>query len=471
MKWMRNRFLLLPYIVLLTVLSVIGCTSKQEQSETLPLCGNHSCGDLVMVTTDTSSDGFHYLNPSMSPDGERILFTADWWAIPSDPRYTGDDGFVNNRQLILISGKPVSLEPKENLASQGAELIFLLERDIPYAGGNPFLIDLVNDDKSNPSWYDNDSVIFSLRDVNIGSQYRICKADISDPSSSPVEFLYMEPSDATSSPLHIQHLEATLSPKKDWLAFTRSQCVKPDSFRTCSGVALWVLEMASAGDDDGYSARAFPVTGEYSRIETPSWSSDGRKIVFSGGMDVAGAGVGAGTEIFSIDFDAAAVATDTSGAVPVVPDPPALDDGLKRLTFTSLAEGDPIAGILNYSPVYDGDTIYFVSTRRAPSITLHERSIWRIPANGSLDPVMHYFTRSDDVDPTVLKDGGGILLSSALGFPTEMLNRLENEAYQGFVDNNPLKLSEVQLRALAADSRRQLELFMGVMSHIYIYRP
>ncbi len=185
--------------------------------------------------------------------------------------------------------------------------------------------------------------------------------------------------------------------------------------------------------------------------------------MFSGGLDVAGTGVGAGTELFTVDFDTTGLAAGT-----VVP-----DINLTRLTFTTMTAGDPIAGILNFSPVYSNDsgTIYFVSTRRAPAITLHDRSIWRIPADGRLEPEIYYFTRSDDVDPTVLPDGR-ILLSSTLGFPTEMLNRLEEEAYQRLlVDDATGNLAEVQLRALAAEERLQLEFFEGVMSHIYIYRP
>lgn len=463
MKWMRNRFLLLPYVVLLTVLAVVGCTSKQDPSEVLPVCGNHSCGELVMVTTDTSSDGFHYLNPKLSPDGTRILFTAGWYAIPSDPRYEGDDLFTQNRQMILFPNQ-VGVQPALDLASQGGELISLRERSVPFADGDPFLEGILDDDKATPIWENDDSIIFSLRPTNV-DRYRICRADISDPTLAPVEFLYMETRDNQPSPPFTQHLEPVLSPDVDqrWLAFTRSSCVIPDSFETCSGTSLWVLDMNTAGINDGYGASAYQLTAEYSRIETPNWSPDGARIVFSGGMDVAGAGTGAGTELFSVDFDAAAV---EAGAV-------VMDNGLKRLTFTAQAEGDPIAGVLNNSPVFsnDGETIYFVSTRRAPAITLHDRSIWRIPEDGSLDPVIHYFTRQDEFDPTVLPDGR-ILLSSALGFPTEMLNRLEEEAYQR-VSNDPeyAGLDEVQLRGLAADERLQLEFFAGVMTHIYIYRP
>jgi hypothetical protein len=70
MTWLRNRCLPMAYLALLATLVVVGCTSKEDPSETLTVCGNHSCGELVMVTTDTSSDGYHYLSPRLSPDGD-----------------------------------------------------------------------------------------------------------------------------------------------------------------------------------------------------------------------------------------------------------------------------------------------------------------------------------------------------------------------------------------------------------------
>ena len=125
MKWLRSSFLQLPYLSVLLLLVVIGCTSKEDPSEVLPVCGNHSCGELVMVTTDTSSDGYHYLNPSLSPDGSRIMFTADWYALPSNPRYDGEDPFTLNRQIITISADRVGREPVGSLLDQGAELMRL----------------------------------------------------------------------------------------------------------------------------------------------------------------------------------------------------------------------------------------------------------------------------------------------------------------------------------------------------------
>lgn len=460
MTWLRTRCLPMAYLAVLATLIVVGCTSKQDPSEVLPLCGNHSCGSLVMVTTDTSSDGYHYLNPRLSPDGTRIAFTCDWWALPSDPRYSGDDYFVNYRQVGVI---PVAegVEPVSRISDLGAQLVKVSELSIPISGVQDFQQGIVNFDKGGPQWIDNNTLLFPIR-VRVG--FRMFRADITTPSATTLAPLYMEQSDASPSPRLWQHLEPTLSPDGRWLAFTRSGCAIPDSFETCSGLSLWVLDMSTAGANNGYDSVAFPITAEYSRIETPAWSPDGTKLVFSGGMDLAG-GRGVGTELFTVDFDTTGLAAH---AMP-------LDRNLRRVTNTVMTPGDPIVGILNTSPCFsaDGSEIYFVSTRRAPSITLHDRNIWRVPANGALDPEIYYFTRADEADPSMYADGS-MLLSSALGFPTEMLDRLEEEAYQRILEANagsPNPMTEVEMRAAAADERRQLEFFEGVMSHMYIYRP
>ena len=456
MKWLRNRFLLLPYVVLLIVFVLVGCTSKEDPGETLLISGNHSTGNLTMVTTDTSSDGYHYLNPQLSPDGLDILFSADWWAIPT-VRDPGEGDFVSNRQMIIIPLQ-VGVEPKVNLEDQGAELIFLKEIKIPISGRDEFFTETQDMDKGSPVWEDDDHVLFWMK-LRVGT--RLFRVDVSDPSFAPIEVLFMEPTDMDPSPYPWQHLDCALSPDKRWLAFVRFGFAVQDSSHR--GATIQILDMDSAGANNGYDADTYNMTGEYSRIETLNWSPDGTKIIFSGGMDVGGAGVGSGTEIFTLDVNTAALANGT--ATP--------DGKISRLTYTSLSEGDPISGILNSGPVYsnDGSRVYFVSTRRAPTTTLHDRNIWVIPSDGRLEPEIHYFTRSDDVDPYVMPDGT-LLFSSALGFPTEMLVRLEEEAYQRWLVRNEeedLGLDEVQMRELAAEEVRNIEFFEGVMSHIYTF--
>lgn len=472
MKWLNNRFLFLSYITLMTLLVLVGCTSKEDPSEVLPLCGNHTCGDLAMVTTDTSSDGFHYLNPKMSPDGTRILFTADWKAIPAVRNYDQDDLFTTYRQLIVIPRRS-SLDPATSLADQGGILV-RFNGDYASVWINNASVSLSDIEqerrKADPAWLDDENIIFS---VNTPRGYRLFTSDVTgicqDQACKVIASVaYMEPLDNTVSGGLLQHMapavnpEGALGARGDWVVFTRSGCALPDSFETCSGTTLMLMETASMGQNNGYDCRVVPLTSEFSRIEKPSWSPDGTKIVFSGGMDLDGQ-TGAGTEIYTIDVDTTGF---SSGAV-------ALDNNLQRLTFTSYSEGDPIVGVQNTSPVYtpDGSQIIFVSSRRAPSITLRDRNLWVIPSDGRLDPEIFFFTRSDDVDPEVLPDGS-ILMSSQVGYPSEVLDLLEEEAYQQLLENNETNLlTEVEMRAAAAEARQQLEYFEGVMSHLYIFTP
>lgn len=469
MKWPSNRFLLLSYFVLLTVVVTVGCTSKEDPSEVLPLCGNHSCGELKMVTTDTSSDGFHYLNPKMSPDGSRILFTADWKAIPAIDHYDEDAFYTNYRQMIVMPvPNPYLSDPAANLSAQDGLLVRLngFLTSVWIAGNSVNIADAENARKGGPIWRDDENIIFWMRTPR-GN--RLFTTDISGicPSNtcnSAANVLYMEDQDNSVSGGQWQHMEPALSPNGQWLAFTRSGCVIPDSFETCTGLSLQVMRMSTAGLDNGYDVDVYPLTTEFSRIEKPSWSPDGTKIIFSSGLDMGG-NSGAGTEIFTIDVDTAALAL---GDV-------VLNNNLNRLTFTNYNSGDPIAGVFNTSPNFSQDMseVFFVSTRRAPSITLHDRNLWRIPSDGSLEPEILFFTRADDMDPEVQSDGS-ILLSSLLGFPTNMLNDLEDVAYQDLVaenDTTDVNWTEVEMRAMASDQRRLLEFFEGVMAQLYIFTP
>lgn len=466
MKWLTNRFPIMAYVLFMILFVAVGCTLKEDPAETLPLCGNHSCGDLAMVTTDTSSEGFHYLNPAMSPDGTRIIFTADWKAIPAIEHYNEDLLYTLYRQLIVIPRRS-SVDPATDLPSQGGVLVrfdgdytSIVIANSPVGMGN---IEAERR-KGGPAWLDNDNIIYY---VNTPRGYRLFTADLTGicPDVSckiRTEVAYMEPDDEELSGDDFQHMDPAVSPDGRYVAFVRAGCSYPDSFETCTGASLVVLDVETMGDGFGYDAIVRTVTNEYSRVEKPRWSPDGSKLVFAGGLDVDGEGTGVGTEIFTVDFDAEAFVADTIE----------LDASLQRLTFTSYLDGDPISGVFNTSPCYtnDGSEIIFVSSRRAPTTTLHDRNLWKIPSDGRLDPEIFYFTRDDDMDCEVIADGS-VLLTSQLGYTTEILDQLEEEAYQALVQSNDGTMSEVEMRSLAADERRLLEFFEGVMSHLYIYRP
>jgi hypothetical protein len=205
----------------------------------------------------------------------------------------------------------------------------------------------------------------------------------------------------------------------------------------------------------------FPVTTEASECGGPCWSPDGTHLAFHASLDLVGQAGVPGTEIFTIEFDTTAAQT---GSVE-------LNSKLRRLTFSESSEGDPISGVKNINPVYsaDGGTIYFVSTRRAPTITLRDRSIWQVPYDGRLDPEIYFFSREDDVDPNFgPANPSEMVFSSTMGFPTEMLDRLEQEAAVRIREEYP-DLSDSAVREAAAAERLELEYFARVMSHIYLF--
>ncbi|MFH1842987.1 MAG: hypothetical protein ABIF77_07240 [bacterium] len=407
----------------------------------LVICGNHSCGNLTMVTTDTSSDGFQYLEPALSPDRSLIAFTLDWAALPP-PR--PPDVIPEVRQIAII---PVQTgdRPQPNLAASGATAV-----DMMFEG-----VDLNEEEKGNPGWIDDETLLVWIKRER-GN--RLFSVDLTQTLNN-VSQLYAEPDDDEISGLYWQHADPSISHDKQWVAFTRFGAEVLDSLHTYTQQAIWVLSLADAGSAP--TPRAFAVTGEVAHLGSPSWSPDGSRIVFYSTQDIVGEYGTPGYEIFAVDFDTTGLAAN--GEI-------TLDRNLKQLTHTPGTEGDPLT-ITNSDPVYtaDGSEILFVSTRRAPSITLRDRNIWRIPADGRLDPELLFFSREDDVNPEIILGGGRTLLfSSTMGFPTEMLDLLEQETILRLMSADST-LTETEAGIEAMLERQELEYFAGVMSHLYIF--
>jgi len=398
-----------------------------------------------------------------------LAFTADWATIPTDPDYTGEP--VLSRQILLLpipeniwTDSMRTRSPVSSIEDLGGELVNIKTQLDYQFGAEPSYEEEADDmNKGAPVWLDATTLVVQAR---FSRRDRFIKIDISVPSDATAEVLYYEPDDTLVVGGWIYyHDKPALSPDGRWLAFTRFGCDlepnEPDA--VCTGQSIWVLDMDTT--DDARTATAFPLTSECSGMTDPCWSPDGTVVCFAARTDLVGETNGPTAELFRVDFDATEAET---GAV-------TLDRNLQRLTTTNVSDGDPITGLHAYAPTFSssGNEIYFVSSRRAPASTQRGRNIWRVPADGRLEPELLFFSQFDDVDPVMDWSSGTLILSSKMGFPTEVLNALEQETidfWYAYNDTSENDLSDVEIYRRAAQDREQLEYFEDVMSHLFLFR-
>lgn len=440
------------------VLSALaGCTTRPQSSETLVLTGNHTAGDLYMVTSDTSAAGYKYIEPTLSPDRSRIVFSLDWPALP--PVGLEPDLPPLIRQLAVVDLEH-RFAAEASLANEGAALIEL--RDFQFRAGSTQVTMRPNVDwqKGTPSWLDDDNIVFWMHTPRGARLFRApVVSGFSHGDECDVSIVTRESDDDQNlNWMFWEHLSPNVSPDGRWIAYSKYGHTDADSLHQATGQSIWVCAVPAIG---ATSEVTFQVTSEASLCDGPSWSPDGRKLVFYASLDLSGAMENYYTqEVFTVDFDTTGYAQN--GEIE-------LNRNLERLTYSPPVAGSTFV-IRNQDPVYssDGTMIAFVSDRRVPTITLTERNIWHIPSDGSLDPALLFFSRSDDTSP-VFTGGPGreLLLTSGLGFPTELLDAIWQEVYEQAAVDFP-NLNDLQLRAVADDAREELAFFEDVMTHLYV---
>lgn len=453
----------LTILMSIAALLAVGCTTRPDVDEDLPLDGNHSVGELTMVTSDTSSNGFQYLEPEVSPDLSRIVFTADWQALPA--MGTTPDPIPTLRQLVVTTNESQD-QPLSYLAESGTKLVSVAGYTYSQGGESSFEQPLNNRDKGGPTWIDDEHLLFWM-DTPRGS--RLFQAQIPlDMAAGEVIMHSMiireEQDDWITSWKYWIHRSPAVSPDGQWIVFSRFGYANPDSLQDYTKQSLWAVRMPAFNE---FATEMIQLTDGAAVCDAPAWSPDGTQISFHGTTDIMGPAQSGDSdswslELFSIDFDP--VAAEAGSVV--------LNDNLTQLTSSPPPSGSPIL-VRNMKPNYsaDGSMIVFTSDRRAPTITLRERSLWQIPSDGSLEPELFFFSRYDDVDASFLPGSNStVVLSSAMGFPTEMLDRLEQEAIERLAAENP-DWTEVRVLETALAERQELEFFERVMSHVFVFTP
>ncbi len=444
--------------IVIALLAVVGCTVRPQESETLNLCGNHTCGDLYMVTADTSSSGFQYHSPDLSPDGTKVAFSLDWTAlVPS--------GILPEVPPLIRQLAVITLEERfgaqPSLGSEGAALVDLNDYFFQYADTQERMHPNEDWQKGAPCWLDDDWLLFWMETSRGARLFRAYLGPSHSPGDpSDAEMVLREPDDDLLLDwLYWEHLNPSVSPDGRWVAFSRYGHADADSLHLATQQSIWVCAVPEPGE---LSEVAFAVTEEASTCDWPSWSPDGSRLVFGASLDLdEGAYDGYYTqEIFTIDFDSTGYAAN--GVVD-------LNNNLERLTYSPPAEGGNFV-VRNQEPSFsaDGTIVAFVSDRRVPTITLTERNIWYIPSDGSLDPQILFFTREDDYAPQFTGGPGQeLILTSSFGFPTYILDEIWQIHYDEIAAENP-DMNDLQVQAKADELREELAFFEGVMNHIYV---
>jgi Tol biopolymer transport system component len=359
-----------------------GCDITPEAEEAFELAGDLSQATLDTTTTD-------HTDPSVSPDGTRILFISDAYADGKNPTAASD-------YVLVDMPPPGSVPDLVTGFAQNPGWTRINLGLIPDDSGIPF--DPIASIKGEAAWLDDGQRFVAVLQNNVGK-----------------ERLYLFELGADDGSGRISVISSSLIDDVDFASagnrgsyFYRSPAVSPDG--------QW-LAYARYFFLDGNESVGIEVDAEYMAIfaynfatqqvvrvsngstleQDPSWSPNGSQIVFTSQVGTVGT-----RDLMRVNFDPSVdadvrdwVAWEDLGNVPIVP----FTDGRVRLTTTSgSADWKLPAGSFNPTWMRDG-RIVFTSTRRAPGASERLRNLWTIGADGG-DPQLILFSRWDDAMPS-----------------------------------------------------------------------
>lgn len=379
----RFRRLVLPALLCgALALLQVGCEPEPED------CWEQT-GQLAQVTTDTVT--VHHLDPALSPDGTRILFTTDAFQ-----DLDGDD----TRDFALID-VPVPGEVRSPVAMvldvgncKRIEIAALAdERGIVEAVPNRF--------QGQPAWHP-DGNRFAGTVVGEGLLVRlyIFTLDWASATSTSVpvsDYRLIDDVSLGADPLLNQYNyeSPAFSPDGNWLLYARNfYRAEDDAFPLISQPqAIYALNVPDYLAGTRTIVRVTP-TG--SLVTHPSWAPEGTRIAFE-------ANYSGQREVYTIAF------------TPASPTPTAT---ARRLTNTVRDPGDPIP-VQSFQPTWlRSGLIAFTSTRRPPCTSQRERNVWVMDADGNDQRVL-FRTRLDDHFPAFDPSGGNTLVFATKDNPVE----------------------------------------------------
>jgi len=367
----------------------LGCSDPEEEVFDQP-------GNLVIVTVDTAT--VQHREPSLHPNGSTVIFSTDW---PFDPAVDED----KTARDIAVIELPETLVPHNGGNFTGSpttvpdarfrKVVFpLVESDAP--GGELVQFDPNLRSKSQPVWDPVRTDRFALVINNPSNVDRIyiCQVDL-----APVDQATVLGAEFVGNPQGQAHFfnDPAYSPDGRWLLFSRylyRQGVggEPDQVEP---QALYVLELDGNGDPLGAPIQ---LTSGSSLEGGGSWSPSGTRIAFHSTRGF-GEGEGAAREVYVMDFD-----PNAPGAV--------MDLNVQRLTFATASSPSTLLDE-SWEPTWSpsGASIAFTSSRRNPGVSLRDRSIWIMNADGS-DQRALVSTRSDDINPSYGNTASRIVFAS-----------------------------------------------------------